>query len=156
MTIPAVGELAPDFTLDSDTGTPVTLSALRGQAVVLFFYPKDATPGCTVEACSFRDATPRFEELGATVIGVSPDSARKHANFKRKHGLGYPLVADVEHAVAERYGVWALKTFFGRKYWGVNRTTFVIDRSGRIARVFEKVNPLGHAGEIADAVAALA
>jgi peroxiredoxin Q/BCP len=155
MTMPAVGTLAPDFTLDTDAGTPLTLSALRGRPVVLFFYPRDNTPGCTLEACSFRDALPRFDTLGATVLGISPDTARKHANFRKKFNLSYPLLADVGHAVAEQYGVWAQKTFWGRKYWGVERTTFVVDRDGRIAHVFEKVNPLGHAAQVAEAVAAL-
>jgi thioredoxin-dependent peroxiredoxin len=108
-----------------------------------------------VEACSFQHALPRFEGIDAVVLGVSPDSARKHARFKKKFGLAYPLVADTDHAICERYGVWAEKTFFGRKYWGVNRTTFVIDAEGRIAKVFEQVNPLGHASEVADAVATL-
>jgi peroxiredoxin Q/BCP len=108
-----------------------------------------------VEACGFQHALPRFEGVDAKVIGVSPDTAKKHARFKIKYGLAYPLVADTEHAICERYGVWARKSMFGRKYWGVNRTTFVIDADGRIAAVFEKVNPLGHAAAVADAVAQL-
>ena len=155
MSYPQPGELAPDFTLDTDAGTPLTLSALRGRPVVLFFYPKDNTPGCTVESCQFRDLVPRFDTLGAQVLGVSPDSVRKHANFRAKYQLNYPLLADVDKAVATAYGVWQEKTFWGRKYMGNARTTFLIDEEGRIARVFEKVNPLTHAAEVADAVAAL-
>lgn len=155
MSYPQPGELAPDFTLDTDAGTPLTLSSLRGKPVVLFFYPKDNTPGCTIESCQFRDLVPRFQTMGAHVLGVSPDSVRKHANFRAKHGLNFPLLADVDKAVASAYGVWQEKTFWGRKYMGNARTTFLIDADGRVARVFEKVNPLTHAAEVAEAVAAL-
>lgn len=155
MSYPQPGELAPDFTLDTDAGTPLTLSSLRGKPVVLFFYPKDNTPGCTIESCQFRDLVPRFDSMNARVLGVSPDSVRKHANFRAKHGLNFPLLADVDKAVASAYGVWQEKTFWGRKYMGNARTTFLIDADGRIARVFEKVNPLTHAAEVAEAVAAL-
>jgi peroxiredoxin Q/BCP len=151
-TIPAVGQMAPDFTAAGDDGSPVRLSSFRGRTVVLFFYPKDDTPGCTVEACSFQTALPNLAGLDAVVIGVSPDSAKKHMRFKAKYGLAYTLVADTDHAVCERYSVWGEKTFFGRKYMGVLRTTFVIGPDGRIARVFEKVNPFGHADEVASAV----
>jgi len=155
MPIPQPGESAPDFTLDTDAGTPLTLSALRGRNVVLFFYPKDDTPGCTVEACSFRNALPRFDALDAVILGVSPDSAKKHAKFRQKYDLPYALLADVGHAVADAYGVWQKKKFMGREYMGNARTTFVIDRAGRIAHVFENVKPLGHADEVAEAVATL-
>ncbi|MEP6729299.1 MAG: thioredoxin-dependent thiol peroxidase [bacterium] len=155
MPIPAAGELAPDFTATMDDGSTLALSSLRGSPVVLFFYPKDDTPGCTVEACAFQTSIPRFDGLKARIIGVSPDPAKKHVKFKQKFGLTYPLVADTEHAVCDQYGVWAEKSMWGKKYWGVNRTTFLIDAKGRIARVFEKVKPEGHADEVAEAVGAL-
>jgi peroxiredoxin Q/BCP len=155
MTLPKVGRLAPDFTLQTDADEPLTLSSLRGKPVVLFFYPKDDTPGCTAEACSFRDTLPRFEDLDAVVLGISPDTPRKHRNFKKKHDLPYTLLADTDHAVAERYGVWGEKLFWGRKYWGVLRTTFLIDASGRIAKVFEQVKPDDHASDVVEAVSAL-
>lgn len=155
MSRPAAGEMAPDFTLDTDAGTPLTLSALRGRPVVLFFYPKDDTSGCTVESCEFRDHLPRFAGMDAQVLGISPDPVRSHVKFRDKFGLNYPLLADVEHQVSEAYGVWQQKTFWGRKYMGVVRTTFIIDREGRIAQVFEQVTPEGHAAEVAEAVARL-
>ncbi len=155
MPIPAVGAPAPDFTAPADDDSTVTLHALRGRPVVLFFYPKDDTPGCTVEACAFRDALPRFDGLDAVVLGVSPDSVKSHRKFRDKFDLPYRLVSDEDHAIAEAYGVWGEKSMYGRKYWGNLRTTFVIDAKGRIARVFEKVKPEGHADEVAEAVAAL-
>jgi peroxiredoxin Q/BCP len=151
----AVGKKAPDFTLVDDQDKSVSLSDFRGRAVVLFFYPKDDTPGCTAEACSFRDALPRFDDLDAVVLGVSPDTPRKHRNFKKKYDLPYTLLADTDHAVAERYGVWGEKLFWGRKYWGVLRTTFIIDPKGRIAKIFEGVKPEEHAAEVAEALSAL-
>jgi thioredoxin-dependent peroxiredoxin len=151
----AEGALAPDFTLPTDTGAPLTLSALRGRPVVLYFYPKDDTETCTVEACEFRDAFPRFRRSKAVVIGVSPDSVRSHARFKAKHGLPFTLVADTDHAVCEAYGVWREKTLFGRTYMGVVRTTFLIDAEGRVARVFEVTRAAGHAAEVAAAIKAL-
>jgi peroxiredoxin Q/BCP len=150
--IPSVGKPAPDFTLQTDADEPLTLSSLHGKTVVLFFYPKDDTPGCTVEACSFRDALPRFEGIDAVVLGVSPDTPRKHRNFKKKFDLPYTLLADKDHEVAERYGLWVEKLFWGRKYWGVARTTFIIDPKGRVAKVFEQVQPENHAAEVAEAV----
>lgn len=155
MSMPAAGDVAPDFDAAVDDGGRLRLSSLRGHIVVLFFYPRDDTPGCTVEACSFQHALPRFGGLDAKIVGVSPDTVRKHARFRAKFGLSYTLVADTDHAVCERYGVWGEKTFFGRKYRGVHRTTFVIGRDGRVAHVFEKVNPLHHASEVAEVVAAL-
>ena len=155
MSIPTAGSMAPDFTLDTDAGTPLTLSDLRGRPVVLFFYPKDDTPGCTVESCEFRDLMPRFQGVNAEVLGISPDDVKSHVKFRKKFDLPYTLLADVEHAVAEAYGVWQEKKMFALKYMGVVRTTFVIDKDGRIARVFQKVKPEGHAAEVADAVAAL-
>ena len=155
MTIPAEGTVAPDFKALLDDETKLHLTSLRGSVVVLFFYPKDDTSGCTKEACGFQDALPRLQGVDATVIGVSPDSVQKHIKFKAKHGLTYPLIADTDHAVCEAYGVWAEKSMYGRKYMSVLRTTFVIDQKGRIARVFEKVKPEGHAAEVAEAVKAL-
>jgi thioredoxin-dependent peroxiredoxin len=156
MTLPAEGTLAPDFTLLTDAGTPLILSALRGRPVVLYFYPKDDTSGCTTESCEFRDLVPRFDAVNAQVLGISPDSVPSHVKFRDKYGLNFPLLADEGHAVADRYGVWQQKSMYGRKYWGNARTTFVIDAGGRIAKVFEKVKPAGHAAEVAAAVAALA
>jgi peroxiredoxin Q/BCP len=153
--VPALHDLAPDFTLDTDAGAPLTLSSLRGRAVVLYFYPKDDTSGCTTEACEFRDLFPRFSTAGATVLGVSPDPVRSHAKFKAKYQLPFTLLADPDHQVAEAYGVWQEKQMYGRKYMGVERTTFVIDRDGRVARVFEKVKPAGHAEEVAAALGEL-
>ena len=150
-----VGDLAPDFTATDDRDKRISLSDFKGQAVVLFFYPKDDTPGCTVEACAFQEALPTFEGVNAKVIGVSPDPVKKHVKFKEKFGLKYPLVADTEHTVSEAYGVWGEKKFMGRKYMGVNRTTFVIDAKGRIAHVFEGVKPAGHADEVAEVVRGL-
>ena len=153
--MPNVGELAPDFTLQTDSGVSLTLRALRGSPVVLYFYPKDDTEACTKEACEFRDLFPRFDASRATVLGVSPDSVKSHVKFKRKYALPFTLLADTEHAVAEAYGVWQEKSMFGHKYMGVVRTTFVIDAEGRVARVFERVKAAGHAGEVARAVDAL-
>ncbi len=155
MSIPQAGTTAPDFTLPADDDTPLKLSSLKGRPVVLFFYPKDDTTGCTKEACSFRDALPRFDEMNATILGISPDSTKSHRKFKEKYGLPYTLLADENHAVAERYGVWGEKSMYGRKYMGILRTTFVSDAKGQIARVFEKVKPEEHATEVAEAVAAL-
>ncbi len=152
--VPAVGRVAPDFTLLADDGTEVHLAALRGRPVVLYFYPKDNTPGCTAEACAFRDLFPRFRKGQAVVLGVSPDSVRKHQNFRKKFDLPFALLADTDHAVAERYGVWGEKTFWGRKYMGVLRTTFLIDAAGKIARVWEDVSVEGHADEVAAALRA--
>jgi len=152
---PAPHEPAPDFTAETDTGEPLTLSTLRGRPVVLYFYPKDDTSGCTTEACEFRDLFPRFATSDAVVLGVSPDSAASHVRFKAKYGLPFTLVADTEHQVAEAYGVWREKRMYGRAYMGVERTTFLIDREGRVARVFEKVKPAGHAEAVAAAIAEL-
>ncbi len=148
-------DLAPDFSALTDAGSTLTLSSLRGQLVVLYFYPKDDTPGCTVEACGFRDAFPQFNGLDAVILGVSPDSVTKHRKFKGKYQLPFTLIADTDHAIAEAYGVWAQKSMFGRKYWGVVRTTVLIDRDGRIARVFPKVSVPGHVQEVQEAVEAL-
>ncbi|MGZ8458491.1 MAG: thioredoxin-dependent thiol peroxidase [Gemmatirosa sp.] len=154
--VPAVGAPAPDFTLLTDAGEPLALGALRGRTVVLFFYPKDDTTSCTTEACGFRDALPRFEEMDAVVLGISPDPVKSHVKFRAKYALPYPLLADTEHAVAESYGVWREKSMYGRRYMGVVRTTFVIGRDGRIAHVFENVKSAGHAESVATVVAGLA
>ena len=147
------GSRAPAFTASTDTGENLTLASLRGRTVVLYFYPKDDTPGCTVEACEFRDSLPRFENLDAVVLGVSPDSVKKHQKFKTKYNLPFTLLADPDHAIAESYGVWGEKMMFGRKYMGVLRTTFVIDGEGRIAKIFRNVKPEGHAQEVEQALA---
>ncbi|HEX5829823.1 MAG TPA: thioredoxin-dependent thiol peroxidase [Gemmatimonadaceae bacterium] len=143
---------APDFELSADDGRTVRLADLRGRNVVLYFYPKDDTSGCTKQACEFRDAFPRFDASNAVILGVSPDDVKSHVKFKRKYELPCTLLADVGHAVAERYGVWKEKSMYGRKYWGNERTTFLIDREGRIAAVMEKVKPEGHAAEVAAAL----
>lgn len=147
------GSPAPPFTLPADDGATVSLKALRGKKVVLYFYPKDDTSGCTVEACEFRDSWKAVQRAGAVVLGVSPDSATSHGKFKKKYDLPFPLLADTDHAVAEAYGVWGEKSMYGRKYFGILRTTFVIDAKGIVGRVFEKVKPKGHAGEVLAALA---
>jgi peroxiredoxin Q/BCP len=146
------GSMAPAFALPADSGETVRLADLKGRKVVLYFYPKDDTEGCTVEACGFRDRWAQLEKAGAVVLGVSPDGVASHGRFKKKFKLPFPLLADPDHAVAERYGVWGEKSMFGRKYFGVIRTTFVIDEAGRIARVFERVRPKGHAAMVLEAL----
>ncbi|HEX6645307.1 MAG TPA: thioredoxin-dependent thiol peroxidase [Gemmatimonadales bacterium] len=153
--MPEVGAPAPQFELPSDEGGTVSLAGLRGKPVVLYFYPKDDTPGCTVQACEFRDHWRDVKERGAVVLGVSPDSVRSHGKFRKKFELPFALLADEDHAVADAYGVWGQKTFFGRKYDGVHRTTFLIGPDGRIARVFRDVKPEGHAAEVLEALDAL-
>jgi len=142
------GKPAPDFTLMSDSGNPITLSALRGKPVVLYFYPKDDTPGCTVEASGFRDAYSEFEQRGAVVLGVSPDDEASHVKFKEKYSLPFTLLADPEHTAAEAYGVWGEKNYAGKTYWGVQRSTFVIDADGNIASVMHNVKPDGHPDQV--------
>jgi len=146
------GKPAPDFELTSDTGETVRLSGLRGKPVVLYFYPKDDTPGCTTQACGLRDAYGELESEGAIVLGVSPDSEKSHVKFKEKYDLPFTLLADTDHAVAEQYGVWGEKSMYGRKYFGIKRSTFVIDQNGVIARVFANVKPKGHAAEVLEAL----
>jgi thioredoxin-dependent peroxiredoxin len=143
------GDQAPDFELPADDGSKLRLSGLRGKRVILYFYPKDNTSGCTTEACEFRDALPGIEEAGAVVLGVSPDPVSSHVRFRNKHGLTFPLLADEQHEVAEAYGVWKEKSMYGRKYWGVERSTFLIDGSGKVEKVWRRVSPRGHAGEVA-------
>ncbi len=147
------GQPAPDFTLPSSAGGELTLSSFRGRnIVVLYFYPKDNTSGCTREACAFRDARDELAQLGAVVIGVSPDSLKSHDKFIRNHNLNFPLLADEEKQVCEAYGVWVQKSMYGRKYMGVERSTFIIDREGRIARAWRKVSVAGHDDEVIAAV----
>lgn len=150
-----VGKAAPAFTLDTDAGASLALKDLRGRPVVLYFYPKDDTPGCTVEACEFRDAFPRFKGTKAVILGISPDSVASHQKFKQKFDLPFTLLADPDHAIAEKYGVWQKKSMYGKSYMGIARTTFVIDQDGKVAKVFEKVKPKGHAEEVQQAVDAL-
>ena len=151
--MPGAGDAAPEFTLPSDRGGDVSLESLRGRPVVLYFYPKDDTSGCTTQACEFRDSWAEVQARGAVVLGVSPDSVASHQKFRDKFSLPFPLLADEDHAVAEAYGVWGEKSMYGRKYQGILRTTFIIDAAGRIAHVFEKVKPKGHAAEVLDALA---
>ncbi len=147
-----VGDRAPDFDLEADDGTRVSLADFEGTSVVLYFYPKDDTSGCTLEACEFRDAVPQFDGADAVILGVSPDSADSHRRFKAKHDLNFPLLVDADHAVAEAYGVWKEKSMYGRKYWGIERSTFLIDGAGVIREVWRKVRPKGHAEEVASAL----
>ena len=151
-----IGDKAPDFDLEADDGSRVSLESLRGKNVVLFFYPKDDTSGCTAEACGFRDAMPQFEDLDAQIFGISPDSAKSHRKFREKYQLPYRLLVDEEHRLADAYGIWQEKTMFGVKYMGVVRTTVLIDRDGRIAKIFPKVKVEGHVAEVASAMSALA
>ncbi len=139
---------APDFELLDDTGAPRRLSDFRGKPVILYFYPADDTPGCTREACNFRDDYSAYQKAQVTILGVSPDSVKSHVKFKSKYQLPFPLLADEGHQVCNAYGVWGPKKMMGREYEGVLRTTFLIDASGRIARVFENVRPSEHSGEV--------
>ncbi len=138
------GDPAPDFTLSDQDGTPVSLSGLRGKTVVLYFYPKADTPGCTTQACGVRDHRPDYEQAGAVVLGVSPDPVKAVAKFDAKFDLGFPLLADEDHAVAEAYGVWVEKSMYGRTYMGNERTTFVISPDGTISDILRKVKPAEH------------
>ncbi|MCU4651755.1 peroxiredoxin [Roseibacterium sp. SDUM158016] len=153
--MPQNGEMAPDFTLPRDGGGEITLSALRPKAVVVYFYPKDDTSGCTKEAIAFTDLAAEFEAAGATVIGISKDSVAKHDKFIAKHGLGVILASDEDSDVCERYDVWKEKSMYGKKYMGIERSTFLIDGTGKIAGVWEKVKVPGHAEEVLEAVRGL-
>ena len=155
MTALDIGSKAPDFTLPRDGGGTITLSGLRGNPVVLYFYPKDDTSGCTQEAIEFSGLKPQFEKLGAKVIGMSPDPVKKHDKFKTKHDLKVELVADEDKAIIESYGLWVEKSMYGRKYMGVERTTFLIDSDGKIAKVWNKVKVPGHAAEVLEATRTL-
>lgn len=147
MPIPA-GTPAPEFSLQDETGAARRLSDFRGRAVLLYFYPKDDTPGCTAEACNFRDDYSAYEQAGVVILGVSPDTVRSHARFKAKFQLPFPLLADPDHTVADAYEVWGLKKFMGREFTGVFRTTFLIDPEGIIQHVFENVKPAEHSREV--------
>jgi len=148
------GKPAPDFELTSDSGETVKLSALRGKPVVLYFYPKDDTPGCTTQACGIRDAYGEFERAGAVVLGVSPDDERSHVKFKEKYGLPFTLLADPDHEVAETYGVWGEKKYMGKTFMGVKRSTFVIGADGNVTKVMHDVKPANHADDVLAALGA--
>ncbi len=144
--------MAPDFTLPDETGLERSLKDYRGKWVVLYFYPKDDTPGCTTEACNFRDDYSAYEKAGVTIIGVSKDSPNSHAKFKAKYQLPFSLLADVEHKVADQYGVWGRKKYMGKEYDGMFRTTYLIDPEGKIVKVFENVKPADHSAEVLAAI----
>lgn len=144
----SAGVQAPDFTLSDDEGRMHTLSDYRGKPVVLYFYPKDNTSGCTKEACGFRDDYSAYQDVGVTILGVSPDSSKSHANFRAKYELPFTLLADPDREVIKMYGAWGLKKLYGREYEGVMRTTFLIGEDGNILKVFEKVKPANHSAEI--------
>ena len=146
--MPSDGDPAPDFTLTSDSGDTVRLADLRGGAVVLYFYPKDDTPGCTAQACGIRDAWAEFQRAGAVVLGVSPDAEASHAKFRAKYDLPFPLLADVDHEVSESYGVWKQKRFRGRTFMGVERSTFVIGPDGTVVKAMRAVDPTTHADDV--------
>jgi peroxiredoxin Q/BCP len=148
------GTPAPQFELASDAGERVSLASLRGRPIVLYFYPKDDTPGCTTQACGLRDAWSDFERSGATVLGVSPDDETSHVRFKEKFQLPFTLLSDPDHAVAEAYGVWVEKTMYGKTFMGVERSTFVIDAEGNVARVLRRVKPDAHAEQVLEALQA--
>ncbi|HVC27882.1 MAG TPA: thioredoxin-dependent thiol peroxidase [Nitrososphaerales archaeon] len=148
----AAGDQAPDFTLPSSSGKSVKLSGLRGKSVVLYFYPKDDTPGCTKEACTFRDNLPKFGEMDAVILGVSKDSLDSHADFIKKYGLNFTLLSDEDLKVNKLYGTWVEKENYGRKYWGTERSTFVIGKDGKIRNVFRKVKVDGHEQDVLQAL----
>ena len=148
------GKRAPDFELQSDSGETVRLSDFRGKRVVLYFYPKDDTPGCTTEACEFRDAYDVYRRRGIEILGVSPDNVASHEKFKSKHDLPFTLLADPNHETAERYGVWGERSFAGKTYMGINRSTFLIDEDGNVVRAMLGIKPAGHAAAVLDELAA--
>jgi peroxiredoxin Q/BCP len=148
----AIGDKAPDFTLPSSSGKSVKLSDLKGKNVVLYFYPKDDTPGCTKEACAFRDNLPKFGEMDAVILGVSKDSLDSHEGFIKKYGLNFTLLSDEDLKVNNLYGTWVEKENYGRKYWGTERSTFVIGKEGKIKKIFRKVKVDGHEKEVLEAL----
>jgi thioredoxin-dependent peroxiredoxin len=145
---PRPGDKAPAFKLSDDAGKAVSLSDFKGKKVILYFYPKDSTPGCTTQACSFRDNLNRLGKSGAVVLGVSADSVESHRKFKEKQGLNFPLLSDPDHKALDAYGVWQEKSLYGRKFMGIVRTTFIIDETGKIAKIFPKVKVNGHVDEV--------
>jgi len=149
------GLQAPDFTLPAHDGTKLKLSSLRGQPVILYFYPKDDTPGCTKEACGFRDSQTQLTRHKAVVLGVSPDDAESHEQFRKKYKLSFTLLTDVDHTVAEKYGAWREKNMYGKKSMGIARSTFIIDAAGKVAKVFKAVRVDGHAAQVLAALGAL-
>lgn len=155
MALLAVGKSAPLFTLPDQNGEKVSLKSLRGKPVVIYFYPRADTPGCTVQACGIRDHRTELNKAGATVLGISPDPVEAVAKFDQKHSLDFTLLADEDHKVAEKYGVWVEKSMYGKKYWGVQRATYVIDAKGKIAEVIEKASPKTHAEDVLGLVAGL-
>jgi len=146
------GTLAPDFALPADDGSVVSLASFRGKKVILYFYPKDNTSGCTTQACDLRDRKEGIQARGAVVLGVSPDPPSSHAKFRDKYQLNFPLLSDEDHRVAKAYGVWKEKSMYGRKYWGIERSTFVINEGGVVAEAWRKVKPKGHAERVAEAL----
>jgi len=150
-----VGQQAPDFTLYADNDARMKLSRLRGKPVVVYFYPKDDTPGCTREACAFRDLKDKLQQAGATVIGISPDSIESHADFRNKYQLNFPLLADPDHKTAEKYGAWRERNMYGKKTMGIQRSTFLIDRRGKVAKVWKNVKVDGHDQQVLRAISVL-
>ncbi|HYP28947.1 MAG TPA: thioredoxin-dependent thiol peroxidase [Blastocatellia bacterium] len=146
----SVGDKAPQLSLRDADGKPVKLSDFKGKKLVLYFYPRDLTPGCTREACAFQSDLSEFERRNASVVGVSTDDAKTHQRFREKYGLSFPLLSDPEHEAAESFGTWQEKSMYGRKIWGIKRMTFIIDESGRIAHVFDRVSPSEHSREVLD------
>ncbi len=146
------GDKAPDFNLPSSTGENISLKSLKGKSVVLYFYPKDDTPGCTKESCGFRDELSQFNKASAVILGVSNDSLDSHQKFINKYSLTFPLLSDEDHAVSEKYGVYKEKNMYGKKYWGIERSTFVIDTGGKIKQIFRKVKVDNHIQEVLEAL----
>src|ERR1700760_1062932 len=142
------GDAAPDFELPASGGRTISKQALRGKPFILYFYPKADTPGCTKEACAFQEAMPKFEEIGLDVIGVSPDTIKPIEKFAAKYGLTFPLASDEDHQVADRYGTWVEKSMYGRKYMGMERSTFLVDKTGKVAKAWRKVSVTGHAAAV--------
>lgn len=147
------GDPAPEIALDDDSGKPVTLSGFRGKTVIVYFYPKADTPGCTKESCEFRDASKKFSRRDAVIVGISPDKSAAQAKFKQKFDLPFALLADVDHKAAEAYGVWKEKSMYGKTYMGIERSTFVIGPDGSLKKIFRKVKPEGHAAQVLEALA---
>lgn len=152
MTALTIGSSAPAFSVPDDTGKTIELSAFKGQKLVVYFYPKDDTPGCTTESCAFRDQFPKFSKLNVAIVGVSKDSVKSHVKFKEKFGLNFPLLSDETGTMCADYGVWVEKSMYGKKYMGIERTTFLIDETGRIEKIWSKVKVDGHVDEVRAAI----